>query len=131
MPKENAKTENPRIIEKLPDCIWGMLKPEDYDRPISKVKAEVLTRRMQIAGGFLKYEKGKKVRIKPWPNDATRHTFATNHLAAFKDPGLTSMNLGHEGNPTLLYKTYAAVVSQAEGLLYFEGTRLRAIMLQR
>lgn len=54
-----------------------------------------------------------------WHPDILRHTFATHHLAANKDPGLTAHELGHNNQQTLR-RHYRGVVTEKEGKAFFE-----------
>lgn len=119
IPADVSKTRRTRILENLPDNIWGWLTPGADRAPVSPIMHDQLTRRAQIAGGFKAGDR-YRARIKPWPYDGMRHTFATYHVAAYQDPGRTSLILGHEGKTTLLYRSYRGLVTQAEGLRYFE-----------
>ena len=47
--------------------------------------------------------------IRTWPNNAARHSFASYHLAHFKDPKLTAMELGHR-DPETTYAYYRELV---------------------
>lgn len=123
VPEEISKTEKTRILENLPDVIWDWLTPIPPDKPISPIKSVALMRRMQIAGGFLAYSKGRLHRLNEWPYDGTRHTFATYDVAAYQHPGRTSLIIGHEGGLSLLHRTYRGLVTQAEGLTYMALTR--------
>ena len=42
-----------------------------------------------------------------FPSNAARHSFGTFHLFHFRDPGETAMQLGHKGNPAMLWEHYA------------------------
>ncbi|HET6456794.1 MAG TPA: hypothetical protein VFI02_20540 [Armatimonadota bacterium] len=48
----------------------------------------------------------EEVGLNPWPNNATRHCFASYHLAMHQDAGRTAFELGHTGDAKLLYKHY-------------------------
>jgi integrase len=64
--------------------------------------------------------KGREVLgLEKWPPDVLRHTFATYHVAAFNDPGKTSLLLGHEGNPSLLHRHYRGLATQAEAIKFW------------
>lgn len=41
-----------------------------------------------------------------FPSNAARHSFGTYHLFHFRDPGETAIQLGHKGNPTMLWEHY-------------------------
>lgn len=50
---------------------------------------------------------------KNWMKNSLRHSFASYHLAHFRDATKTAYELGHT-SPTLLYKTYANCVSRRD-----------------
>lgn len=47
-----------------------------------------------------------------------RHSFASFHVAANKDPGKTALILTHR-NQQMLYRHYKGRASEADGLAYF------------
>jgi integrase len=51
--------------------------------------------------------------IEHWPKNSLRHSFASYHLAHFRDAAKTSFEMGHE-SPKMLYKTYANLVSRRD-----------------
>lgn len=51
--------------------------------------------------------------IDAWLKNSLRHSFASYHLAHFRDAAKTSFEMGHE-SPKLLYKTYANLVSRRD-----------------
>ena len=52
-------------------------------------------------------KKGDKAKAFIFPSNAARHSFGTYHLFHFRDPGETAIQLGHKGNPTMLWEHYA------------------------
>ena len=54
-----------------------------------------------------------------YPQNAMRHSFASYHVAAFKNAAETAMMLGHP-NAVLLYHTYRDVVHHEDALKYWE-----------
>ncbi len=52
--------------------------------------------------------------VENWPNDVLRHTFASNHVAGFRNAVETARQMGHIGGLRLLYKSYVAFVPEAE-----------------
>jgi integrase len=48
-----------------------------------------------------------------WPNNCLRHSFASYHLAHFRDAAKTAFEMGHE-SPKLLYQTYGNCVTRRE-----------------
>ncbi len=57
--------------------------------------------------------------IHEWPNDVLRHTYATNHAAAFKNPGETARQMGHIGGLGILNKHYVAFVPEKEAMRFW------------
>ena len=54
-----------------------------------------------------------KAGIRQWPSNAMRHSFASYHLAAFKDAPALSLELGHT-TPQIVFRHYREVVTPAE-----------------
>ena len=48
-----------------------------------------------------------------WAHDILRHTFASYHLAYFKNPALTAHEMGHR-DQEMLYRHYRELVTSAE-----------------
>ena len=92
-----AKTGTPRHVTLSPNCIqW-----------LSRL---ALTGTPCVTGKQL----SRAVNISEWPHNAMRHTFATMHLAAHQDPGKTAFELGHRGDPSLLYRHYRGLATKAD-----------------
>ena len=107
IPSDIAKTGKPRIVEGLPDAVWAWLQPGEPDTPISIGRTREAARR------------AKTVLARKWPHDAPRHSFATHALAQTAQPGQVATWLGHEGNPSLLHRTYRGLASKADAEAYF------------
>jgi site-specific recombinase XerD len=56
----------------------------------------------------------KAAGIDPWPRNALRRTFASYHLAAFKDAKETARLIGHNEGEKLLHKHYIVYVPEKE-----------------
>jgi integrase len=54
-----------------------------------------------------KQKRGTPPKVFVFPSNAGRHSFGTYHLFHFRDPGETAIQLGHKGNPTMLWEHYA------------------------
>lgn len=63
--------------------------------------------------------KGEPPPLKLLPHNWARHSFATYHLAAFKDPGRTALLMSHKGDPTILHDHYRGIRTEAEAQAYF------------
>lgn len=119
VPAEVAKTRKPRLLEGLPSAIWRWLEPRAPDQPVSPASSQWLIRVAQLAAGFSEKRSGQHRVLRPWPYDATRHSFGTYALALTKDPGQVALWLGHEGNPRMLYNHYRGLATKADAEKYF------------
>lgn len=116
IPAANAKTGKARVLEDLPENIWSFLDPGKRDENISPGAALSCSGYAQRVMG---YKGPKDARLKPWPQDAMRHSFATYHLAKYSDPGKTSLLMGHEGSTALIYRHYRGLATKAEAERFF------------
>jgi integrase len=55
--------------------------------------------------------------LETWPNNALRHSFASYHLARFKDAAALALEQGHT-NAKLIYQHYRQVVRPAQAARY-------------
>lgn len=106
VPAGISKIGRTRSLEGLPETLWAWLEPKALRDDVCPAKSrEAVSLASRLAG----YGPDR-----PWPQDALRHTFASYHVAAFSDPGKTALLLGHEGNPTMLYRHYRGLATKAE-----------------
>lgn len=104
---ENTKKSNHRFVKMLP-CLVEKLKPFkgaeglicDYD---TSNQVEKLC---------------KDAGLVAWPHNALRHSYASHHLAHFRDAEDLAMELGHATTETL-YKNYRHAVTPEEGKEWF------------
>jgi integrase len=59
-----------------------------------------------------------KLGAKRFPQNALRHSFASYHLAHFRDQNKTAFEMGHT-SPRLLYETYANAVSRRDAAAWW------------
>jgi len=57
--------------------------------------------------------------IRPWPQNALRHSFATYHLAWTQDAAKTAHELGHASSD-MLFRHYRGLATQEQARRYFE-----------
>jgi len=57
--------------------------------------------------------------IDEWPHNALRHSFASYHLAAFKDAPALALEMGH-GSTRMIFKHYRALVTPRRGKEFWE-----------
>jgi integrase len=116
IPSNISKTKQPRILEGLPDNLWEWLDDGPKTGPVSEVAVRNVVVAAQKAAGF---RDGSGDVVRSWTQDVMRHSFATYHVALYADPGKTALLLGHEGAPTMLYRHYRGLTTQAQGQAYF------------
>jgi integrase len=54
-----------------------------------------------------------------WPHDCLRHSFASFHLAKFKNAAETALQLGHEGT-SMLFQNYRSRVRESDAEAWFQ-----------
>ena len=120
-PKGFTSGHKPRLVELEPCAVAWMRHWRDW----------LLAAGGRAAGPIVPHPRRfalwKRARLDPagdsWGNDAAhnvmRHTYATMHVAAFRDAGATALNLGHAGGTELLEKHYRGIVSKAVADAYW------------
>ena len=102
IPALSSKTAARRLVTMQPNLVlWlepfrgknGSICPPDHYRRLSEDRCR--------AG------------ITDWPSNAMRHSFASYHLAAFKDAPALSLELGHT-TPQIVFAHYREVVTPSE-----------------
>lgn len=61
----------------------------------------------------------EKAGIKKWPHNALRHSFASYHLAHFKDAAALALEMGH-GSTQMIFEHYRAVVVPKNAKAYWD-----------
>ena len=82
----------------------------------------------KIVPGEWRVKEWKRAKLAPlalsWGNDANhnvmRHTYATMHVAAFRNPGATALNLGHGRSLEKLDRHYKGLYSNAAATAYWK-----------
>jgi len=110
LPKRKLKTKRRHYIDGMPDNVWTWLKitPEDCWHLSPRLYMELKSQLFEEASI-------------PHPHNCLRHSFATYHVAAFKNPGLTAYLLCHR-NQDLLWEHYKGNAKDEEGKAYFTIT---------
>jgi len=78
--------------------------------PVIPLKSWIWFRRLQWVAQSIGLQR---------PPNAMRHSFATYHLALYRDAGLTAHELGHS-SPDMLYRYYRNLATQDQGRAYFD-----------
>jgi integrase/recombinase XerD len=105
VPGDVAKiTGQARVIEGLPPALWRWLKTiKGKDGLVSPGRSRQIA---QVCKRTLGLEQ--------WPHDVLRHTFATYAASHTQDPGQVATWLGHQGNPTMLFRHYNGLATKAD-----------------
>jgi integrase len=94
----------------------GPLAPDNYRELLDVAKR---TTGFGVPGSETEEEKAQGIQLKPWPNNALRHSFASYHLAHFKDAAALALELGHT-NSNLVFQHYREVVKPKDGERYWD-----------
>ncbi|EIP99368.1 hypothetical protein OpiT1DRAFT_03882 [Opitutaceae bacterium TAV1] len=124
-PAKKHKTGRRHYVDGFPPNLWAWLKvaPEEGWEMSARMYLDAKRRAFERAGLKPEIPAGRK----PTPEERAqldamhnvlRHSFATYHLAAFKDAAKTAVLLTHR-NPTMLYQFYKGRASEAAGKDYF------------
>lgn len=106
-----AKRRRQRFVA-MSDNLVEWLRP--YAKAEGKVASVTITSRRDRA------EVLKTANVDRWIHDGLRHSFGTYHLAAHADANKTANEMGHRGNTDLVYQHYRKLVTQADGLSFWQ-----------
>ena len=96
------------IIEDLPRNLWKWLN-EYSSQPMWQSRRRT---------GQVILNATKRLGINV-PKNAWRHSFATYHVALYRDASATAMTLGHSRDPSVLYRNYRGLATRSDGKAYF------------
>ena len=109
MPEGESKTDNPRLIEDCPECLWKWLRAYPL-APRGPIVPKLHLYRTILEGTR------EQADITDWPANAFRHGFASYYYAASnRNVGLVMEIMGHQGTPGLFHRRYKGKVTKAEG----------------
>lgn len=113
-----AKSARRRLI-KIQPCLsaWitPLAKPAGSVWPEQRERGRNLLDDAKRAAGFgtpgseTPEEKARRTKLRPWPSNGMRHSFASYHLAQFKDSGELALEMGHT-NSAILFQHYRELV---------------------
>ena len=115
--REVAKCRVPRHVTILPNLLLWLMKYRSPEGLVGLQHQRFAIYRREIM------EK-KKI---AWPQNAMRHTFASNHVAMWEDAPKTAFELGHLTGTQLLYKSYRGLTSKKDAERYW-GIKPGAVM---
>jgi integrase len=105
---EKAKTAMRRLVKIEPNL-------REWLQPHRKLKGSVVPlEKFRYLFAALRAEAG----IKEWPDNALRHSFASYHLAAFKNAASTALELGHH-DARVTFAHYRELVKPKEAARYW------------
>jgi integrase len=107
-----SKTATRRLI-KIQPCLRAWLEP------IAKARGPVVT--SQTTLWSLLAATRERAGMEEWPHNALRHSFASYHLAHFKDAPALALEMGHAGC-NMIFAHYRQIVRPAEALRYWNIT---------
>jgi len=108
LPRHKLKTKRRHFIDGLPDNLWDWLATAG-DETWAVTPAEYMHSKsaLFVDAGV------------PHPRNCFRHSFASYHVAAFKNPGLTATLLCHK-NQQMLWDHYKGRATSSDGADYFK-----------
>lgn len=135
IPAHATKTGDAWSIDDVPPRFWQLLGenlksdplklgnfkgavPKPYVRAWEGSKAIKGKRRAQTG---LKARILEAAGLKTWPDNATRDTFCTLHISAYRDPQRTALVLKHTNAQTLHRSYLGTLVPEAAAREFFEG----------
>jgi integrase len=119
-----SKTGRHRYVKMLP-CLKAWLRPLIRSGSIQgdnfRRRYEECRRKAGFAlRGNRERRKGDQDKgLDPWPHDGLRHSFASYHLAKFRDAAGLALEMGHESTK-LIFRHYRRRVSSEEAEAYFK-----------
>lgn len=134
-PAEKTKKRRRQWIEGLPDNLWKWLERtpssafELTHRQFMHRRSEALKRAgLLIEADDIAYENRKReergeprVNWKPKcpPKNCFRHSFATYHVALYRDAGKTALIMSHR-NQQILFQHYLGIATKEQAKRYFQ-----------
>ena len=105
---KNSKTATRRLVDILPNLSLWLGRHVRPNGPIVPANLRALL-----------LESRKNAKIENWPSNALRHSYASYHLAHFKDAGNLALQLGHT-HTRMIFQHYRQVVKPAEAERYWQ-----------
>ncbi|MCB1065610.1 MAG: site-specific integrase [Verrucomicrobiae bacterium] len=125
IPAEQAKSAKRRLIPIRDNLRAWLEKSPDRSGAVWPSKGRDLLRKAKRTTGFAipssltKKEKAAGITLIPWPNNALRHSFASYHLAKFKNASELALEMGHADN-NMIFQHYRELVHPSEAEKYWD-----------
>lgn len=104
-PARSIKTRKRLYVEGFPENLWAWIQVAPDDSKLTERQYLDLKSRLFMVARV------------PHPHNCLRHSFATYHVAARDNPGLTAVLLGHR-NQQKLWDHYKGNATKADGLRF-------------
>jgi site-specific recombinase XerD len=111
IPASKMKAGSRFSSDKFPDTVWLWLEKNPPEQWLPLTESQYMHEKSDL------FEDAGI----PHPHNCLRHSFATYHLNALADPGLTSVLLAH-GNPKMLWQHYNGEASTKDSKAYWTIT---------
>jgi integrase len=121
VPALKAKTASRRFVKIQPNLAAWLESYKDRTGKVCPPNLRKLLEEDRINAGWWTAKEGAvitpgkgidrtKIKLKPWPSNGLRHSFASYHLAHFQDAARLALELGHT-NQELLFRHYRELVT--------------------
>lgn len=123
----NAKSARRRLVRIQPNLEAWLAPHANLAGPVWPAQQErgrnLLDAAKRKAGfgnpkSLTKEEKEAKIELRPWPHNAMRHSFASYHVAHFKNAAELALELGHT-NAQLIFQHYREIVKPKAAEAYW------------
>jgi integrase len=104
---KKAKTAQRRVVTILPNLMRWL-------EPYRQLSGSVVPANLR----WLLLDAREQAGLKEWPSNALRHSYASYHLAKFRDAAALALQMGHTGT-NLIFKHYREVVKPRDAALYW------------
>jgi integrase len=105
---KNSKSATRRLVKILPNL-------HAWLDPLAKPSGAVVPRNLR----WLLVESRRLAGLAEWPANALRHSYASHHLAHFKDAGALALELGH-AHSGLIFAHYRQLVKPSDATRYWK-----------
>jgi integrase len=105
---KNSKSARRRLVKILPNLSLWL-------KPFAKSAGLVAPRNLRVH----LLESRMRAKIAEWPQNALRHSYASNHLAHFNDAAALAIELGHTSTG-VIYKHYRQIVKPMDAARHWK-----------
>lgn len=104
---KKSKTAKRRLVKMQPNLARWLVPFRNYRGPVCPPNLRKLMQKSRELANFAE-----------WPSNALRHSFASYHLAHFKDAAALALEMGHT-NQQMIFDHYRQVVRPAEAVRFW------------